>query len=280
MSYFVYPNEVCQTTSSFRSGTSHCSLLRCLPLLIRNRRPISRVKPRTSRQGLPVDDEDDADEEGHDLVLVEHPAVTVAVDPAEPTSGGIEANGPWKSKSVSRAHASGENDVDGDQSPESHVVRGRKGKGELERARTTSLVDREPWAKAEHPSNQDSYLETPSMVTGLVGSESDGIKADCILPLLRQLQAATSNGDSCLKGCSPSHEREVWTCGQNSYGELGHSDTGTRKIHCLVKPFEGKEVVDIAAGTSWCLPCIRTHYTVCGEHTRTESSPSSCRGGC
>jgi hypothetical protein len=25
-------------------------------------------------------------------------------------------------------------------------------------------------------------------------------------------------------------EREVWTCGQNSYGELGHADTTTRKV--------------------------------------------------
>lgn len=203
-----------------------------------------------------MDDEDDADEEGHDLVLVAHPAVTMAVDPAEPTRGGIEANDPWKSKSVSRPHPPGEKDVDGDQSPESHLVKGRKGKGERERAKITPPVGREPWAKAEHISNQDSNLDTPSMITGLVGSEVDGIKADCILPLLRQLQSTTFNGDSGLRGSSPTHEREVWTCGQNSYGELGHSDTGTRKVHCLVKPFEGKEVVDIAAGTPWCLPCL------------------------
>lgn len=217
------------------------------PLLVCNRRPISRVKARTSRQGLPVDDEDDADEEGHGLMLVAHPAVTVAIDPAETTRSGMEANDPWESKNVGRPHPSGEKDVDGDNSPECYLVKGRKGKGERERAKITP-VDREPWAKAEHTSNQDSNLEAPSIVTGFVGSEVDGIKADCILPLLRQLHGTTSNGDSYLRGCSPSYEREVWTCGQNSYGELGHSDTGTRKVHCLVKPFDGKEVVDIAAG--------------------------------
>lgn len=200
-----------------------------------------------------MDDEDDADEEGHDLMLVAHPAVTVAVDPAEPTISGMEASDPWKSKSVSRSNPSGENGVDGDKIPESQLVKGRKGKGERERARITLPVDREPWAKAEHTSNQDSTMETPSIFTGFVGSEVDGIKAECILPFLRQLQTTTSSGDPCLRGCSSAYEREVWTCGQNSYGELGHSDTGTRKVHCLVKPFEGKEVVDIAAGTPWFL---------------------------
>lgn len=217
-----------------------------------------------------MDDEDDADEEGHDLMLVAHPAVTVAVDPAEPTRSGIEANGPWKSKSVSRPHPSGEKDVDGNKTLESHLVKGRKRKGERERAKITPPLDREPWVIAEHTSNQDSNLETPSIVTGFVGSEVDSIKADCILPLLRQLQATTSNGDSCLTGCNPTHEREVWTCGQNSYGELGHSDTGTRKVHCLVKPFEGKDVVDIAAGTPWFFQCpvefllpVQGAYTTC-----------------
>lgn len=232
------------------------------------RRPTSRVKSRTSRQGLPVDDEDDADEEGHDLMLVAHPAVTVAVDPAEPTRSGIEASDPWKSKSMCRPHPSSENDVDGDKSPESHLVKGRKGKGERECTKTTPLVDREPWARAEHTSNQDSTLEPPSMFTGFLGSEVDGIKAEYILPFLRQLQATTSDGGPCLRGCSPACEREVWTCGQNSYGELGHSDTGTRKVHCLVKPFEGKEVVDIAAGTPWFLPMSVEFPFVCEGYMR------------
>lgn len=213
------------------------------------------MKARTSRQGLPVDDEDDVDEEGHASMLAAHPAIPVVIDPAEPTTCRIKSSNPWKSKSVSRPLPAGENDVVGeDKSSEPHLVKGRKGKGERERAKTTPPLDREPWTKAEHTSNQDSNLETPSMFTGFVGSEVDGIKAECILPLLRQLQATTPNGDPCLRGCSPASEREVWTCGQNSYGELGLSDTGTRKVHCLVKPFEGKEVVDVAAGTlSSCL---------------------------
>lgn len=198
-----------------------------------------------------MDDEDDVDEEGHGLVLVEHPAVTVAADPADPIRSGVEMNDPWKSKSLSRLHPSGAKDVDREQSPESHLAKGRKGKGERGSANNLA-VDCEPWSKVEHTSNQDYNLETPSMATGFMNLEADGIKAECILPFLRHLEAIPSNGDSCLRGCSPTCEREVWTCGQNSYGELGHSDTGTRKIHCLVKPFEGKEVADIAAGAPRC----------------------------
>lgn len=249
------PNmKPCQVLPLIRGGTPPCPLVLPPLCIVGNRRPTSRVKARTSRQGLPVDDEDDVDEEGHKLMLIAHPAVTVAVDPAEPTSSGIKANDPWKSKGLSRPHPSGEKDVDADKAPESHLVKGRKDKGERERAKITPPVDREPWAKTEHTSNQDSNMDTPSMVTGMVGSGVDGIEAECIVPFLRQLQAKTSNGDPYLRGFSPACEREVWTCGQNSYGELGHSDTGTRKVHCLVKPFEGKEVVDIAAGTPWVIP--------------------------
>lgn len=202
-----------------------------------------------------MDDEDDIDEEGPDSMLLAHSAIAAAVGPAEPTTSGNAAGDPWKNKGVTRPHPSGDNDVDGATPLEVHKVKGRKGKGEG--VKFTPPVDREPWTKVERTSNQHSVLELPSVVTGFSSCNTDGIKAACILPFLRQLHAATPNGDPCLRRCSPVYEREVWTCGQNSYGELGHSDTGTRKVHCLVKPFEGREVVDIAAGKAVFLTICR-----------------------
>lgn len=43
-------------------------------------------------------------------------------------------------------------------------------------------------------------------------------------------------------------EREVWTCGQNSYGELALGDTTTRKAFTQVKMLQGKEIVQVRAG--------------------------------
>lgn len=193
-----------------------------------------------------MDDEDDTDEERPTSMLLTHSAIAAAVGPAEPTTSGSAVGDPWKNKNISRPHPSGENDIDDATSLEVHPVKGRKGKGEG--VKFTSPVGREPWTKVERTSNQHSVQELPSVVTGHGGGGTDGINAICILPFLRQLHAATPNGDPWLRKCGPVDEREVWTCGQNSYGELGHSDTGTRKVHCSVKTFEGREVVDIAAG--------------------------------
>lgn len=199
-------------------------------------------------------DEDDVDEELNMMVPTQ-PAVAVAVGLAEATRSGSGAPDLWKSKGVTRPHPSGDNDVDGVKQLESHPAKVRKGKVERERPKFSSPVDREPWAKVERTSNQDCVVETPSIFTDCSSFETYGIKAECILPFLRQLHATTLNGDPCSRRCSPACEREVWTCGQNSYGELGHGDTGTRKVHCLVETFIGKEVVDIAAGMSWYLQC-------------------------
>lgn len=247
---FSGPSNTQKSSLSFSpSRTRHRSLLVLSPVLVDSRRPISRVKARTSRQGLPVDDEDDVDEELNMMVPAQ-PAVVVAVGPAEATRSGSGAPDPWKSKGVTRPRPAGENDVDGVQQLESYPAKVRKGKAERERLKVPSPVDREPRTKVERTSNQDCGVETPSFSSNCSSFEKHGIKAGCILPFLRQLHATTLNGDPCSRRCSPAYERDVWTCGQNSYGELGHSDTGTRKVHCLVEAFKGKEVVDIAAGMS------------------------------
>ncbi|KAG7384717.1 putative ATP-dependent RNA helicase ddx49 [Phytophthora pseudosyringae] len=43
-------------------------------------------------------------------------------------------------------------------------------------------------------------------------------------------------------------DREVWTCGQNSYGELGHGDTASRKSFERVEALQQKDVVQVGAG--------------------------------
>jgi alpha-tubulin suppressor-like RCC1 family protein len=43
-------------------------------------------------------------------------------------------------------------------------------------------------------------------------------------------------------------DREVWSCGQNSYGELGHGDTASRKAFERVESLQQKDVVQVGAG--------------------------------
>ncbi|CEG36120.1 hect e3 ubiquitin [Plasmopara halstedii] len=43
-------------------------------------------------------------------------------------------------------------------------------------------------------------------------------------------------------------DREVWSCGQNSYGELGHGDTTSRKSFQRIQSLQHKEIIQIGAG--------------------------------
>jgi Regulator of chromosome condensation (RCC1) repeat len=51
---------------------------------------------------------------------------------------------------------------------------------------------------------------------------------------------------------------EVWTCGQNSYGELGFGDAGSRTEPGLVRALCGKDVVDVAAGNEHTVVVLRS----------------------
>ena len=74
-------------------------------------------------------------------------------------------------------------------------------------------------------------------------------------------------------------QREVWTCGQNSYGELAHGDTSSRKIHTLTEFCGSEEVIHAAAGKSGtigvtscgvCLErCLKNNY----HHLQAMSIP-------
>ncbi|KAG5175129.1 regulator of chromosome condensation 1/beta-lactamase-inhibitor protein II, partial [Tribonema minus] len=71
--------------------------------------------------------------------------------------------------------------------------------------------------------------------------------ARALLQLLEE--ASTVSGIQQASNGSSAHT-EVWTCGQNSYGELclGGRDTGGRQRHSLVCKLSGRGVVDVAAG--------------------------------
>ena len=77
-----------------------------------------------------------------------------------------------------------------------------------------------------------------------------------VAPYLRCLENAkvqpntyTSINGSNGRAMSPhSNEREVWTFGQNSYGELVQGDTATRKSPARVMAVEGKNIVAVCAG--------------------------------
>lgn len=209
-----------------------------------HRRPTSRTKARTSRQGLPIDDDDGDDQGLIDATVLARPAFDVVVGPAVPVTGGDVGGDPWKGVTLGHSPGQGE----GGDPLETHPVKARKGKGERVKVTPPVALEPEPWKRVEPSNNEHNSAPDPPPVVGFVNDDTDGVEAKDILPLLRQLHAARPNGDLGSGKAGPVHEQEVWTCGQNSYGELGHSDTGTRKVHCLVKTFADKEVVDVAAG--------------------------------
>ena len=47
---------------------------------------------------------------------------------------------------------------------------------------------------------------------------------------------------------SSSYRSEAWTCGQNSYGELGHGDVGQRRSFSRVTLLDEKGIVSVGAG--------------------------------
>lgn len=126
------------------------------------------------------------------------------------------------------------------------IVQWDKPKGErVKLLPTTSQNQRHPLQRKDKPARKDAQSVRPSE-EHMDWRQSVG--AACILPLLRHLHAANPARSSTLDTVTSREQRQVWTCGQNSYGELGHDDTGTRKSYCLLRAFNGEEVIDVAAG--------------------------------
>lgn len=199
-----------------------------------------------SRQGLPVHNDDG--EDACESPLLAASAVAATGGGLDNPTAGCDAGGdPWHNKQASSGIPGTR---DRAKSSEPHPTKGRKCKGEWMKPLRTS--DPEPWQTNERANNNQFKLsETCPVVHATPEDDKGGIKLPHILPLLRQIRDAKRKQRSLLgRATNSSCRREVWTCGQNSYGELGHNDTGTRKTLCLVKMFEDKEIVDIAAGLS------------------------------
>lgn len=80
-----------------------------------------------------------------------------------------------------------------------------------------------------------------------------GLPASKVLPFLQQLAKADINGAynpsaSGVETLVDGQPREVWTCGQNSYGELAHGDTSSRKLHMIAEACQGRDIIGVAAG--------------------------------
>lgn len=72
-----------------------------------------------------------------------------------------------------------------------------------------------------------------------------------VVPVLQQLEDAKTKGRHGTGEGAARHfgeAPEVWTCGQNSYGELAHLDTVTRKTHSFVECLKDKDIIHVAAG--------------------------------
>lgn len=210
-----------------------------------DRRPISHAKARRFRQGLPVGDDD---ENGvcDSPLLTASGVVAKEINPADPTIGCDAVDDLWDKKQAKSCILGA---CEGGKTFESHAVKRKTFKGE--RIKPALSSDPESWQVIERTaSNQVTPSQPRIVVHANLGMATKGIESRYILPFLRHLQDAKPDG--CLpldKVRNPIHQREVWTCGQNSYGELGHSDTGTRKTFCVLRALEGIEIVDVAAGS-------------------------------
>jgi hypothetical protein len=60
-------------------------------------------------------------------------------------------------------------------------------------------------------------------------------------------QGAHSSAMSAYKSLIAS-KSYVWSCGQNSYGELGHGDVNQRKVFTKISCLEGKGIISVGAG--------------------------------
>ena len=68
-------------------------------------------------------------------------------------------------------------------------------------------------------------------------------------------------------------EREVWTCGQNSYGELAHADTGTRKTPsrvALLLSMRSQALLRLL---------LASHSSSCGAGSGGDASSGGSSGG-
>lgn len=96
-------------------------------------------------------------------------------------------------------------------------------------------------------SNSDGHLNP--LLRQVWASKAQLDESD-VIKLAKQLcwaepyaRKSTDQIESTATGCS-----EVWSCGQNSYGELAHGDSTARSLFKRVDSFQGKNVVQVAAG--------------------------------
>jgi len=102
--------------------------------------------------------------------------------------------------------------------------------------------------------NNNDPETTPALFVAL---DNDNLKGNPvnlltvdIRPFLYEISCAKEQNSTFV--CSHDRKnrtiREVWTCGQNSYGELGHGDALSRHSHSEVLHLRDIDVIQVAAG--------------------------------
>ncbi|CAK4082477.1 unnamed protein product [Aphanomyces euteiches] len=84
-----------------------------------------------------------------------------------------------------------------------------------------------------------------------VGVKFHPLDVQAVLNVLAKVvRDANATGDNSINSMDDEDddEREVWSCGQNSYGELSHGDTTPRKSFERVEALQGKAIVQVCAG--------------------------------
>ena len=113
----------------------------------------------------------------------------------------------------------------------------------------TSLRPPPPSPLPAYPTSDDdeSTLESSILLPPPPIPPLSNIK---ITPFLLQLSTANPSDPRLTSKStfSKSSHREVWSCGQNSYGELAQGDTQNRKAHARVQFLDSKDVIQVAAG--------------------------------
>ncbi|ETM39823.1 hypothetical protein L914_14071 [Phytophthora nicotianae] len=143
-------------------------------------------------------------------------------------------------------------------SPGNNLVTKQRTKDELKDALLMNASLSLDMSKMKETLTRDSIVTTRSetpVVTArcpkfkTLNIQSVLIELDRVKPcVLTQGKLTSSSSNDSTVFTEDEGEREVWSCGQNSYGELGHGDTTSRKSFERITSLQLKEIVQIGAG--------------------------------
>lgn len=111
----------------------------------------------------------------------------------------------------------------------------------------------------EQPEDVDEVADDRSHDSGASQADDDSQRSLSTMDSREETPIHSNNPAQYSWGTTPmdtgassnNAQREVYTIGQNSYGELGHGDTAERHLPSLVQFSLGKDIVQVAAGNEF-----------------------------